>query len=108
MMRELVEKWQTCMLALPHYDVVGVNWREMYNISHFSGNFWYAAVKHIRKLANFNCYYDNPRFIIYDQIDNKRLGCEFWISSSSERPKVLSLFCNNVDFGNGVFLRNLS
>jgi len=106
MMRELVEKWQTCMLALPNYDAVGVNWREMYNISHFSGNFWYAAVKHIRRLANFNHYYDNPRFNIYDHIDNKRLGCEFWISSCRDRPKVLSLFCNNVDFGNGVFLWN--
>ncbi|MDB5285240.1 MAG: hypothetical protein JWR05_189 [Mucilaginibacter sp.] len=100
MMHELVENWKFCMQQLPHYDAIGVNWREMYPTSHFCGNFWYASTKYLRKLLDFSYYYDNPRYHIWDSVNSKRLGCEFWISSSQENPKVLSLFCKNVDFCN--------
>ncbi|HEV8506482.1 MAG TPA: class I SAM-dependent methyltransferase [Chitinophagaceae bacterium] len=106
MMHELVEKWESCMLQLPHYDVIGVNWREMNPTSHFCGNFWYASTRYLRRLCDFISYYENPRYKIWDAIYNKRLGCEFWISSGTTPPRVLSLFCTNVDFCNPNFWRN--
>jgi hypothetical protein len=100
MMRELVEKWENCVLQLPKYDLIGVNWREMPPVPHFCGNFWYASTLYLRRLVNFDEYYQNPRFQIWDAINHKRLGCEFWIGSAIEKPNVLSLFCRNVDFCN--------
>lgn len=107
MMRELVDKWETCVRQLPDYDAVGVNWREMPPISHFCGNFWYASVPYLRRLAAFQSYYDNPRYKIWDRINDKRLGCEFWIGSAPQRPRVLSLFCRNVDFCNPDYWKNI-
>ncbi len=106
MMQELVENWECCMMQLPYYDLIGVNWRDMPPTSHFSGNFWYASTGYLRKLAPFKQYYDNPRYPIWDAVYNKRLGCEFWISSGQQPPKVLSLFCRNEDFCNDGFWVN--
>jgi hypothetical protein len=103
MMQELVKNWEYCVSQLQHYDVVGVNWREMPPTSHFCGNFWYASTNYLRRLANFEQYYENPRYQIWDRIEYKRLGCEFWISSSKIPPRVLSLVCRNVDFCNDHF-----
>lgn len=103
MMRELIRNWESCMIQLPYYDVIGVNWRDMPPTSHFSGNFWYASTRYLRKLADFRHYYDHP---LWDSISKKRLSCEFWISSGSEVPRVLSLFCRNVDFCNLEYWRN--
>ena len=100
MMRELVEKWESCMLQLLAYDIIGVNWREMPPVSHYCGNFWYASTRYLRKLANFDPYYQNPLFQIWDEINHKRLGCEFWIGSAAQKPNLLSLFCKDVDFCN--------
>ena len=83
MMRELVEKWENCVLQLPKYDLIGVNWREMPPVPHFCGNFWYASTLYLRRLVNFDEYYQNPRFQIWDAINHKRLGCEFWIGSAN-------------------------
>jgi hypothetical protein len=106
MMRELVEKWEQCFAQLPHYDVIGVNWRDMPPVSHFAGNFWYASTRYLRKLADFTHYYDHPRHKIWDSVNDKRLGCEFWIGSASEKPRVLSLVCRNVDFCNDNYWLN--
>jgi hypothetical protein len=106
MMRELVENWEGCMRQLLHYDVIGVNWRDMPPTSHFCGNFWYASASYLRKLADFTTYYENPRYRIWDRINDKRLGCEFWISSGREMPKLLSLAFRNVDFCNQGFWKD--
>jgi len=103
MMQELVENWEYCMGQLLKYDVVGVNWRDMPPISHFCGNFWYASSRHVRKLAAFTKYYENPHYKIWDKINDKRLGCEFWIGSSKETPRISSLAYRNIDFCNPVF-----
>lgn len=103
MMHELVVNWQNCISQLPQYDAIGVNWREMPPVSHFCGNFWYASTQYLRKLPDFNKYYDNPRYRISDQINSKRLGCEFWIGSYAVKPKILSLAYRNVDFCNAGF-----
>jgi hypothetical protein len=105
MMRELVAGWERCVLQLPHYDVIGVNWRDMPPISHFSGNFWYASTRYLRQLADFERYYDHPRYQIWDAVNDRRLGCEFWISSGDTAPRVLSLACRNVDFCSDTFWR---
>jgi hypothetical protein len=106
MMKELVDKWEYCMPQLPYYDMIGVNWREMPPVSHFCGNFWYASTKYLRKLADFSNYYNNTAHSFYDIIDPRRLNCEFWISSSAEPPKLLSLYCRDADFCNHNFWRN--
>jgi SAM-dependent methyltransferase len=106
MMRELVENWKNCILLLHQYDVIGVNWRDMPPTSHFCGNFWFASASYLRKLADFTTYYDNPRYRIWDRINDKRLGCEFWISSGRDTPRLLSLAYRNVDFCNPGFWRN--
>lgn len=106
MMKELVENWENCMTQLLNYDLIGVNWRDMPPISHFCGNFWYASTAHLRKLADFKNYYDRPLYKIWDRVNDKRLGCEFWIGSANTPPKVLSLFCRNVDFCNQTFWLN--
>lgn len=105
MMQQLVENWEHCMTQLPRFDVIGVNWREMHPTSHFCGNFWYASTRYVRKLVDFDYYYEHPRYQIWDAVNNKRLGCEFWISSAREKPKVLSLYCQDVDFCNHAYWR---
>ncbi|MCB9267668.1 MAG: class I SAM-dependent methyltransferase [Lewinellaceae bacterium] len=106
MMRELVEKWEHCVLQLPRYDIIGVNWRDMPPTSHFCGNFWYASTRYLRKLPDFGHYFDHPRYHIWDAVHNKRLGCEFWIGSAREKPRLLSLAYRNVDFCNPGFWAN--
>jgi SAM-dependent methyltransferase len=106
MMRELIENWEQCVVQLPYYDAIGVNWRDLPPISHFSGNFWYASTRYLRTLADFAHYYDNPHYQIWDAINDKRLGCEFWIGSSHAPPHVLSLLCRNVDFCTDTFWKN--
>ena len=106
MMRELVENWEHCLPQLAQYDLVGVNWRDMPPVSHFSGNFWYASTRYLRQLADFTHYYDNPYYKIWDAVNDKRLGCEFWIGSAKHKPRVLSLVCRNVDFCNDNYWRN--
>ena len=106
MMKELVENWECCILQLPHYDVIGVNWREMPPISHFSGNFWYASTRYLHTLPDVQQYYENPKYQIPDPINYKRLGCEFWIGSGSKTPRVLSIGWKNVDFCNMNFWKD--
>ena len=105
MMRELVENWEFCLTQLPHYDLLGVNWRD-FPTYHFSGNFWYAATKYLRKLSDFKLFYDTTCYPIWDPCDSKRLSCEFWISSCRDRPRVLSVFCKNVDFNSNGFWKH--
>lgn len=106
MMKELIQNWEKCMLQLPRFDSIGVNWRDMPPISHYCGNFWYASAKYLRKLTDFKCYYQNPSHKIYDSFNQKRLGCEFWISSSAKPPSVLSLAYRNIDFCDREFWRD--
>lgn len=106
MMDELVVNHEYCKMQLPQYDLIGVNWRDMPPISHFCGNFWYASTQYLRKLPDFKQYYDNPRYKIWDTINSKRLGCEFWIGSFREMPRILSLAYRNVDFCNPGFWEN--
>lgn len=103
MMRELVENWRSCIQQLNNYDVIGVNWRDLPPVSHFCGNFWYASTSYLRKLSDFDIYYNNPLYKIWDKINDKRLGCEFWIGSGPKTPKILSLAYRNVDFCNQRF-----
>ena len=103
MMKELIHNWKKCVMQLPNYDVIGVNWRDLPPVSHFCGNFWYASTSYIRRLPDFQYYYDHPRYQIWDSHHSKRLSCEFWIGSASRKPKILSLKYRNVDFCNPSF-----
>lgn len=98
MMQCLVEDWAQTVLYLPGCDAVGVNWRDMGNISHFSGNFWYASTGYLRQLADFADYFAHPRYQIWDAINDRRLCCEFWIGSAAVPARIQSLVCRNEDF----------
>jgi hypothetical protein len=102
MNHHVVGNWLENVQQLDHFDVVGVNWRCCPPISHFCGNFWWARSDWIRSLAPFDDYYENPRYPT-DWDSARRLGCEFWISSSSKEPRVKSLFCSNQDFCNPAY-----
>jgi len=52
----------------------------------------------LKKLADFKLHYENPLFTIKNPESEKGLGCEFWIGSHSEKPRVLSLAFKNIDF----------
>ncbi len=106
MMRELVENWEACVLQLPHYDAVGVNWRDVGSISHFSGNFWYASTRYLRTLPDFAAYYAEPRYSVGQSGNGYRLGCEFWIGAAAAPPRVLSLVCRNEDFCAAAYWHN--
>jgi hypothetical protein len=100
--REVIGNWRDNVQQLDNFDLVGVNWRHCPPISHFCGNFWWARSDWIRSLAPFDLYYENPRYPT-DWGSGRRLGCEFWISSSSKEPRVKSLFCSNQDFCNPAY-----
>jgi len=106
MMNELVVNSEYCRAQLLEYDLIGVNWRDMQPIPHYCGNFWYASTQYIRKLPDFNHYYNHPRYRIWDTVNSKRLGCEFWIGASREQPRILSLVYRNEDFTNPAFWEN--
>lgn len=101
MMREVILKSGDCIKALlDGYDAVGVDWRSMRShggdISHFSGNFWWARASYLAQLMSLDAYYSAPRYP-EGWSEGRRLGCEFWISSGKTRPRVKSLVCENVD-----------
>lgn len=96
MMQELVENRVYCLQQLLYHDIIGVDWRD--NPPHFSGNFWYASTSYLRTLKDFKEFYEHNSIQFADPFDYHRLTCEFWIGSSEEPPRVLSLVCRNVDF----------
>jgi SAM-dependent methyltransferase len=97
MNRETIGRWKENVQGLDHFDLVGVNWRDCPPIAHFCGNFWWSRADWVRSLAPFDAYYANPLYPC-DWGEGRRLGCEFWVGSSSRRPRVKSLVCSNVDF----------
>lgn len=61
----LIEKHEQCLEALETHDVCGVNY---FNTKpHYSGNFWWATSKHIKRLKELKV----------EKID--RLYCEYWL-----------------------------
>jgi SAM-dependent methyltransferase len=102
MNQHVICNWLENVRHLDEFDLVGVNWRHCPPISHFCGNFWWARSDWIRSLAPFDLYYENPRYPS-NWDSGRRLGCEFWISSSAKEPRVKSLFCWNQDFCNPAY-----
>lgn len=99
MSKYVIEDWKNCVALLElGYDAVGVNWRVMPPISHFSGTFWWASTEYLKTLAPFGAYYNKPVWHIQDPINERRLACEFWISSGPNKPKIMSLHGSNIDF----------
>jgi hypothetical protein len=107
MNHEVLTNWREHVRRLDEFDVIGVNWRNCRPIAHFSGNFWWARTDWVRSLAPFDVYYENPRYPT-DWQNSRRLGCEFWISSASRIPRVLSLICADSDFCDPVFWSRFS
>ena len=104
---EVLTNWREVVPLLDRFDVIGVNWRNCPPIAHFCGNFWWARSDWVRSLAPFAGYYAKPLYpTAWDS--GRRLGCEFWISSSRRAPRVLSLVCADEDFCNPAFWSRFS
>jgi len=87
----IIERHELCLQELKHSDIVGVNWhfgegymgsRRKYSggvpiTPHFSGNFWWANLRYIRRLPDL--------FPMKGRYD-----CEFWIGKA--HPKVAELW----------------
>ena len=66
--------------ALSKYDIAGAARRHG---SHFTGNFWRATSKHIRKLVPISYLWKHPNKLVYVNTpeENMRLQAEFWLGS---------------------------
>jgi hypothetical protein len=90
--------WQY-MQAHPECDAIGYNWLDIPRVPHFSGNYWLARVRHLRRLKPFAAYLKAPRHRIYDSSDI-RLCAEYWIGiydwrGDTRYPEICSLHHRN-------------
>lgn len=92
----VIWNFKKCRQKLLTCDAVGIGWREMGKISHFSGNFWWASSLYIKKLPVFDTYVDN--FRNYDPRGHIRLSAEFYIGAAN--PKIESFGGKNLQIWN--------
>lgn len=85
MEQELVPNWRRLALQLDTYDAIGVNWWSMYDKWHFSGNFWLASPRWLRKLPSLTKFWKD------------RWSAERWIGSIAG-CNALSLLCRDAAF----------
>lgn len=92
-----VERWQDCVTNLDQgFDTAGVNWNTEYQFHHYSGNFWWASSKYIKKLPKFV----RPREIGFNSQfsfghNDCRLDAEFWLGIKN--PNYSCLHYSNVN-----------
>ena len=71
MLKHNIYKWKNVIEKLKKYETYGCN----YNKIHYSGNFWWSTIKHIKKLPNYiKDYYTAPEDWILINKDN--MYCE--------------------------------
>ena len=71
MLKHNIYKWKNVIEKLKKYETYGCN----YNKIHYSGNFWWSTIKHIKKLPNYiEDYYTAPEDWILINKDN--MYCE--------------------------------
>jgi hypothetical protein len=75
MTHHVIERHPECLAALGDHDCSGTNWRE----THFSGNFWWANARYVRRLPSIEGLRRAPLPLSPDPRWNARLQCEFWI-----------------------------
>lgn len=77
----LIEKWQAAIEKLHEWDASGVNLirkEDGHQHPHFSGNFWWASVRYIKRISKItNCY--------RAELGN-RIYCEFWLLDWGHAP----------------------
>ena len=76
MLNCVVDNYQDCINKLSKYDMVGA-YLSVGKTPHFSGNFWWVNVSHIKSLKTFNEYLKKYNFW-YQIYLNKRYAAEFW------------------------------
>ncbi len=77
----LLDKHELCIDLLDIYDIIGCNYSEKPH-KHFSGNFWWADSKYIRKLNKIK--------------SNVRHDCE-WYILGSDNPNMYNIYSSNID-----------
>lgn len=98
--RELMEKYvildwrNNCEKLRRGFDAAGVCWKDMFPISHFSGNFYIARSDFINQLTPFDYYYSHPKHGL-EWEHYHRLGPEFWLGSGHPYPNIYSHFVRN-------------
>lgn len=75
MVHHVIDRHAECLAALRDHDCCGTNWRD----THYSGNFWWANARYVRRLPSIEGLRRKPLPLSPDQQWNERLQCEFWI-----------------------------
>ena len=82
-----IKQWKLALNMLNYYDTYGCNKMEDYRQSknpHYSGNFWWANINHIKTLPTY--------------IDEYYNGPEDWICTNYDRMCAIYTSTNNSDF----------
>lgn len=79
----LIENFQPCLDSLQTHDVCGVNY--LPGRPHYSGNYWWATSKHIKKLKQLK-----PEVV-------DRLYCEYWLFDINDKIERKEIYNSGID-----------
>lgn len=79
----LIDQHEKCIESLDSNDVCGVNY--LPGRPHYSGNFWWATTKHIKKLRKLKT----------EMVD--RLYCEYWLFDIDAKIKRKEIYNSGID-----------
>jgi hypothetical protein len=75
-----IDRYDLCMKALQYYDCCGVDYKK-YPYPHFSGNFWWARMSHLRRLTSLQALREKEGFFNHcpELSLTDRHRAEFWL-----------------------------
>lgn len=75
-----IDMFKDCIRVLKKYDCCGVDYKA-YPFPHFSGNFWWARMDHIRQLPSLEALKARPNFFAHcpELPLSERHKAEFWL-----------------------------
>ena len=85
----LIENWKTCLDKLESFDTCGVNLCKYREVTHYSGNFWWANSSYIQRLKRFDwgCASEKARSLSTSHgMRGENHYAEFWLLDND--------FCN--------------
>jgi hypothetical protein len=101
MQKYVVAHWRANLALLATYDLVGANWQELPQFSHFQGNFWMARGEWLANLGDPAAYREGGQHIRLVSQPWNRMHAETWVGSQP-RPQVRSLVGTNLDWWRGT------
>ncbi|MDD4526844.1 MAG: class I SAM-dependent methyltransferase [Candidatus Margulisbacteria bacterium] len=102
MLNCVVDNYKDCINKLGKYDMVGA-YLSFGKTPHFSGNFWWVNVSHVKSLKPFKEYLKKYNFW-YQIYLNKRYAAEFW-PLSNKNPRAYGCIQNIQTDRQSLFFR---